>query len=287
MKGEIILGKTFSTAKNLSWQLLELVQVNSDPFSSKGQIPLQLFKFQGIEVEDDTTLWIVAGSEGSTKGDGFIVQLLQKALSKGTFVNSPDIFLTPVMNPQASDKAPKPSFFSNGQKTTPLKNTLKGFPVGGAEAARTIEVQTLLRWANFIKPKALITFSLGQPHIRYLNAPPELLQKVCEIAERQAFEFGTEPEIVNEDGTTIPRENIETGLGQWCVEQGIAWIDFSLNNVHKNFDDMAQLEWKTCVGPALKWLVEGHRLNPPKEEPALPKLEVIPSLELPPEFANL
>lgn len=271
-----------NSSKNVPWQLLELVQVNPDPFANKGQIPLQLFKFKGTEPEDDTTLWIVAGPEGSAKGDSYIVQLLQKALVKGTFLNSPDIFLTPVMNPQASEK-------SSGKNGAHTKNLLHGFPTATklATGANPLEVQTLMRWAQYIKPKALITFSLGLPHIRYRNAPPELLQKISEIAERPAYEFGTEPEHQAEDGQMVPRDNIESSLGQWCVEQGIAWIDFSLNTSHKSFDDMAQVEWKTCVGPALKWFVEGHRLNPPKEETLLPKLEVIPSLELPPEFANL
>ena len=143
-----------NASKNVPWQLLELVQVNPDPFATKGQIPLQLFKFKGTEPEEDTTLWIVAGPEGSAKGDSYVVQLLQKALVKGTFLNSPDIFLTPVMNPQASEK-------SSSKNNSVSKTLLRGFPTSkNAAPTNSLEVQTLVRWGNFVKPKALITFSL-------------------------------------------------------------------------------------------------------------------------------
>jgi len=267
--------------KTPNWQLLEIAQIQSDSFPSKSGIPLQLFKMNGRQPEENTSLWFIAGSEGSSKADAFIMSLFQKALSKGTFVPAPDLFMTPVINPLVSDKA---------SRTNPLqKNYLCGFPTTKSTETVSLssEVSTLMRWKERISPKAIISFSSGSSMIRHMNAPEEIVRRLSELSERNAFAFGTEPELQAEDGSTIPREIIDGSLGQWCVDQGVVWIDFCMNGSIKSFDEIAQLEWRTCVGPALKWLVEGLRFNPPKEEAAFPKLQVIPALDMPPEFANL
>ncbi len=267
--------------KNTNWQLLEIVQVQNEFSASKEGIPLQLFKMNGNAPEENTALWFTAGSEGSSKADAFIMSLFQKALSKGTFVAAPDLYMTPVINPTVTEKSSK----SQPQQ----KNQLGGFTTSKVSSAETpsTEVSTLMRWNQKILPKAIISFSSGTSMIRHMNAPEDIIRRLSELSERAAFAFGTEPEVTLEDGTLIPRDIVDASLGQWCVDQGVVWIDFCMNGSIKTFDEVAQVEWRSCVGPALKWLVEGLRFNPPKEEPAFPKLQVIPVLEMPPEFANL
>lgn len=266
-----------SSVTSHAWQLLEIVQPDVESSLSKADdLPLQLFFFRGHEPEDKTALWFVGGFEGASKADSHILGLLQKAVSKGTFVAQPDLFLTPVVKAM--------SLGNNGSKTS-----CEGFPTAqNSEASNhNLQVSTLMRWAQKTQAKALVSFSVGTPMIRYYNAPTDVIGRLSEIAERPAFLFGTEPEEKNEDGSIIPRAAFDKSLGLWCTEQEMVWIDFSVNGSLKTFDEVAQNEWRTCVGPALKWLTEGLRFNPPKEENLLPKLQVIPAIELPAEFANL
>lgn len=268
-----------SNVTNHAWQLLEIVQPDMESSLSKSDdLPLQLFFFRGHEPEDKTALWFTGGFQGATKADSHILGLLQKAVSKGTFIAQPDLYLTPVVKAMSEKNSRYPkgsgSLFPTAQNTQTITESHP-------------QVSTLMRWTHKIQAKAMISFSVGTPMIRYLNAPSDVVNRLSEIAERPAFAFGTEPEEKNEDGTLIPRQNMESSFGQWCTEQELVWIDFSINATLKNFEEVAQNEWRSCVGPALKWLTEGLRFNPPKEESLLPKLQVIPTLELPTEFANL
>jgi len=245
---------------------------------------LQLFKWKGKNREDNSALWFVGGLEGAAKADSFILHLFQKAVTKGIFGPHPDLFLTPVGHPLSSDRKYNPG---NGKPTDPA---LKGFPDstdGSLPADACIENFTLSRWALHALPKALVTFSNGTSKIRYRNVGEDVVSKLSELAERPAYPFGEEPEERADDGSLIPRQSIEHTLGAWLALKDVLWIDFSLSATLKNLDEVAVGEWKSFIGPALKWLVEGLRFAPLKEDEFLPKLEVIPALEMPPEFANL
>lgn len=96
--------------------------------------------------------------------------------------------------------------------------------------------------------------------------------------------MGTEVEDKLEDGTFVARENMENSFGSWCVSQGISWIDFRIDSTKKAFEDVKDSDWKPSFGPAIKWLLEGFRFNPPVEEPAYELPQVIPALEMPPNL---
>jgi len=268
--------------RNQQWKLKEFVQVEPESFEGAGSIPLQLLEYQApVHDRNDTngkSIWLLAGFCGPNKNDGHILALVQRAIASQTFENAVDVYLTPLVNPSARGKKPQSNF-----QDIDL-NEAFGESSSGSQAT---EVKTLKRWVQQISPKAIVTFSNGQSMIRYLNTPLEIIQRLSEISEIPQYVFGTEPEEVLEDGNKIPRENFESSFGSHCISNNIAWIDFSVDKSKKNFEDLKTADWKPAIGPALKWLVEGFRFDPPKEEPKPVLPEVIPVLDIPPELANL
>jgi hypothetical protein len=113
------------------------------------------------------------------------------------------------------------------------------------------------------------------------------VDKLSDLSERPLYVFGSEPEDIDELTSEVYKQDVSKSFGQWCVEQEIHWIDFSLDIEKKNFEEVATTEWKTFIGPCLKWLIEGARFQPVIEDDPLADIEVIPALEMPPEFANL
>jgi hypothetical protein len=114
-----------------------------------------------------------------------------------------------------------------------------------------------------------------------------LIRKLSEISELPSYAAGTEPVELDEDQNPLAKPHLEKCIGPWAVAQGASWIDFCIDRKVKVFDELKTAAWKSNLGPALKWLVEGTRFNPPKEEELPPLPKVIPPLEMPPEFANL
>lgn len=297
--------------------LIEIVDVSAGSIAGESASPLQLLKFQGAESDPLSTLWFAAGLDGTSRSDTYIINLFHKALSRGLFNVAADVYLTPMLNPFG---------VKNGSRLN-LENIdlLKNFPCEGNKVEKLAkETSTIMRWAQLVKPRAVITFSSGEPMIRCENIPENVVERLAEISEKSVWgkqnivEANSMPSVESimnagnnnpsgsssylaayaqflEENNAVevaeqikPNENWESTFGLWCAQQGFGWIHFGLTDSKKSFEDVAQEEWRTCVGPALKWLSEGLRFNPPKEEtPALPKLQVIPVLEMPPEFANL
>jgi hypothetical protein len=190
-----------------------------------------------------------------------------------------DIYMTPIVNPSSLSKIP----LQNEKKI----DLSKDFSSDENAQPQALESKTLIRWAKSLQPKAIVTFSVGTPKIRYVNTPVEVVQKLSELSEKPFYAFGSEPQDSNDEGELLPLEDISNSFGAWCAANGMAWIDVMVDGAKKNFDELRDSDWRPAFGPALKWLVEGFRFNPPKEENEYSVPQVIPALEMPPEFANL
>lgn len=262
-----------------NWKLVEFVDLGSDSLDAGGTRIMQLFHYK-VEKENlqENSLWFMSGFYGPAKGDSTICSLLQKAITKNLFTVDNELFLTPSVFSKTDDSAPDLDVsYHHFEK----EGSLPGAKTPGGAA-------TLMRWLTARKPRAVVTFSVGQPFIRVKNCPDFVVESLRNVSERAVYEFGTEPQILDMDGSTVlPREDISTHFASWCTSQGASWIDFSIDTSLKSFDELVQQEWKTSVGPALKWLIEGSRFNPPKEESGIESIEIVPVLEMPPEFANL
>lgn len=290
--------------------LVEMVDVATGSMAGETASPLQLLKFNGFENDPSSTLWFAAGLDGTSRSDTYVINLFHKALMKGLFNVAADVYLTPMLNPFGVKNASRLNIEGI--------DVLNNFPSEGNTVSKFArETKTVMRWMEMTKPRAVITFSAGEPMIRCENIPEAVVERLSEISEKSVFgrdillESNKTPNIAEQslsapayltayaqfleqnNASEIaeqikPNANWNSTFGLWCAQQGVGWIHFGLTDSKKSFEEVAQEEWRTCVGPALKWLCEGLRFNPPKEENSgMPKLQVIPVLEMPPEFANL
>ena len=169
-------------------KLIEMVDVSNNDLINEGASPLQLLKFFGTQSDTESLLWFVGGQAGNTKADAYIMNLLQKSLQKGSFALATDLFLTPVLNPTG--------WLKNSKSNSRGIDLLENFPTLNTEfnpPQSCIETLAAMRWAETIRPKALVTFSAGQQIIRYKNVPANIVERLKEISERPIYEFGTEP----------------------------------------------------------------------------------------------
>ena len=267
------------------WKLKEFVQIGPEMIDGNPVVPLQLQHF-ATPVNPDmgsSPLWFLSGFQGPSRNDSYMTSLIHKALAKFTFEPVVDVYVTPVVNPTSPSKNPDTNW-AGANLNTSFENGVQSPQLPQLPP----ELKTLVRWMGTITPKAIVTFSLGNSMIRYLNTPSDVIQKLSELSEKASYPMGTEPEAHAEDNVTLlPRQKTDAGFGAFCVTNGIAWIDICVDRSKKSFDEIKESEWRPSFGPALKWLVEGFRFNPVKEEVAVPLPKVIPALEMPPEFANL
>jgi hypothetical protein len=267
--------------KTLGWQLQEIVNLKDQgvPFLEL----LQLYKFAGKKKDDtENLLWFVLPTLSPLKADAFVANLLQKALMKGSFLPEVDVYVTPLIGQ-------KEKFSYKDENGGCLYH---GFPTASSRKNPTspdlnVFHKTLMRWGSILQPKCLITFTLGKPMIRYNELPHNVVDKLADLSERPLYTFGSEPEDIDELTSLSYKQQTAESFGQWCIEQDIHWIDFTLDADKKNFEEVAATEWKSFVGPCLKWLIEGARFQPVVEDDPLKDIEVIPALEMPAEFANL
>lgn len=260
-------------------QLLEIVNAK-DQQTKIGPELLQLYKIKGKKEDRENSLWFLAPSLSPLRADAFVSSLLQKAFLKGSFVPQAEVYYTSIVGTRQPMKAhednggllyeafPTKEYRDEGQNLSPFR-------------------KTLLRWGESISPRCLITFSVGRPMIRHNDVPTNIVDKLCDVCERPMYIFGQEPYELDEDTGIQYKQDTATSFGQWCSEREIGWIDFTLDSQFKTFEEVVQNEWKTFVGPSLKWLTEGLRFQPVEEHDPLADIEVIPAMELPPEFANL
>jgi hypothetical protein len=269
---------------NRHWIIKELVQTDEVGFGDSETSPLQLLHFRGHSPDSESSaIWFVGGFQGPTKNDGHFSNLIFKAIEKLTFDPAVDVFLTPLANPNSHPKFPK--------KTRENFDMSVHFPIVPDyplhEIKHSLEAKTLIRWSRSLKPKAVVTLSMGHPKIRHVNVPEDIIQKISLFSERSSYVFGSEPQDLLPDGTPIPRDSPQGSFGSLMALEGISWIDLCIDPSKKSFDELRESDWKSSMGPAIKWLIEGLRFNPPVEEPAFAIPPPIPALEMPPEFANL
>jgi hypothetical protein len=292
MKGEFSKESVFQSAstgkatvvRQTAWKLVEMVHVATELSEGLGSVPLQLLKWSGVHAEaSSNAVFVFSGYQGAGRGDSHLSQLFQRAVTRGLFKPEVDVYLVPVVNPMPQarkailngDGVDVSSDFPSARATEQNKGTL------------SVEAKTLMRWVEVVRPKTLLSFSVGPSVVRHCNVPPELLEKVLRFTEKEIFLVGEEPETLDQNGHSLGREQLSQSLGQWAADQGMPWLDFRVDASRKTFEDVKDNDWKSSFGPAAKWLVEGLRFSPELEEPSYKLPEVIPTLDLPPEFANL
>lgn len=243
-------------------RLVEMAEVGADSVVRDPVPPLQLYRVSGSEAAADHKIFVVAGFQGPTKNDVHILGLLQRAFTRALFVPTADVYLVPVANPSSDPKATRKNRFGQDFSQS-----------GGSEIE---EVTILKRWISSLNPKALVFITIGTQGVTTGDAvPASVSQKLGEILEIR----------VNDTAPACDFACPE--LKVWAEDQGIRAIQFVIDETKKTFDEVRESDWRKHIGPALKWLVEGDRLNPPKEEPLNLEHLVVPALEMPPEFAHL
>jgi hypothetical protein len=257
-----------------------MVQVVSDPFEPEVGAPLQLLKFLGSQPELQGPIVILAGFEGPAKNDGRILQLLQKAVASTVVRPVSDLYVVPVTNPTARDKAPHLN--EKGQDVMHAFPTLS--PLSSSDVGPSIEVGIITRWITKIQPKAILSIRAGHPLFRHCDVASDVLDKLQTLAERRVLELGDKLPL-NDGEEEVARDDARS-LGQWAHENSILWIEFSVDGGKRSFEEVRE-DWRINVGPAFKWLLEGPRFNPPDEEALFITPTVVPTLDLPPELANL
>jgi hypothetical protein len=276
------------TNQNVSqWKLLEMVHVGEDPTDIENSAPLQWLKFSGTQPETQGPIVILSGFEGSARNDSRILQLLQKALSSGIINTISDLYLCPIVNPNANPKASHLNLKGN--------DIMYDFPTlknkAASDVAQSAEVTHLIRWIEKIQPKAILSLQADKNYINSSGVSEEVIEKLTTLSERPLLAIGERPALTEEEKKKnateeVPTHNLDKSLGQWCAEKEILWINFAVDAGKRDFEELRE-DWRLNIGPALKWLLEGPRFNPPVEEPFFIAPTVIPSVELPPELMNL
>ncbi len=272
------------------WKLLEMLHIGEDPTDTDSGAPLQWLKFSGTQPEAQGPIVILSGFKGPARNDCRILQLLQKALSNGVISTVSDLYLCPITNPSSQSKAPHLNAKGN--------DIFNDFPTqkdkSASDIGQSFEVTHLLRWISKVQPKAILSFQADKPYINHFGATQDIVDKLCSLSERPTLALGERPALTEEEQKELakmPEEepvshNYDKNLGQWCVENDIVWINFSIDSSKKDFEEVRE-DWRLNSGPALKWLLEGPRFNPPIEEPFFVTPTVVPTVELPPELMNL
>lgn len=236
--------------------LVEFSQVAPENLGSRQIAPMQFFQHRGRGSDAENRIFVISGLQGPSKNDVHVAGLLQKALTKGLFLPLTDVFVVPVANPSSDSK----QAWQSHQGHDLRKDNCP-------------EIETIRKWIRVAKPKAVVAITLGTPGIHASGIPSSVLQRLGDILERPAGDAAAPGSLPS--------------IQDFCAEQSILFLEISIDDSKKTFDEVRDSDWKKNIGPALKWLVEGERFNPPKEEPASLEHLVVPALEMPPEFAHL
>lgn len=271
------------------WKLLEMLHLSDDPTDTDSGAPLQWLKYSGTQPDAQGPIVILAGFNGPARNESRLLQLLQKAISNGIISTVSDIYLCPIANPSSQGKASHLSAKGNDiYNDFPTQKNMAASDIG-----QSFECTHLVRWISKVKPKAVISLLADKPYINHFGASDDIIEKLITLSERPVLALGERPAPTEVDEKEIkkPEEepisyNFDKNLGQWCLENEIIWINFSIDAAKKDFEELRE-DWRLNAGPALKWLLEGPRFNPPIEEPFFLTPTVVQSLELPPELMNL
>jgi len=268
------------------WKLLEMVHVGEDPTDTEDGAPLQWLKLSGTQPDAQGPIVILAGFEGSARNESRVLQLLQKALSSGVINTVSDLYVCPTTNPNANSKATHLNLKGS--------DIMYDFPTqknrAASDIAQSAEANHLIRWIEKVQPKAVLTLQADKNYINHYGVSDEVIEKLTTLSERPVLNIGerpalTEEELKNNIEEELPHHNLDKSLGQWCEEKEILWINLAIDGSKKDFEELRE-DWRLNVGPALKWLLEGPRFNPPVEEPFFPAPTVIGTVDLPPELMN-
>jgi hypothetical protein len=251
--------------KNAVATLVEFVEIASEADMGRPVAPMQLFRFQGKDSASPNKVLVISGTLGPSGNDVHLSGLLQKAIGRGIFANHADVFVVPVLNPSVEAKGGSP-LNPTGKTLRELSPDLTG---------NTPELETLDRWIRKIEPKAIIALGTGSNALATAGLLPHVVSRLCEVTEKP--DAGSSESFIS----SFP------GLKKYAEDHGLLWIEFLMEDTKKTFDEVREGEWKKSVGPALKWLLEADRFDPPKEEPLPIEHMIVPALELPSEFAHL
>ena len=287
-----------SKSQPQQWKLLEMVHLSDDPTDPDAGAPLQWLKLAGSNPDQQEPILILGGFQGSVQNDNRVLQLLQKALSSGIIQTCSDIYLCPIVNPSCRNSEP--------HLNRDRQDIMNSFPLEGFTDKLPMESQAIINWVERIQPKAIITLDSGENLINQNGVADDLLEKVAALAEREVLSIGEKPtEEIQEEpqlnalGMPIEafqtrtfsedsqlKRSLEFNIGKWCEEKEIIWINFSITSDKMSFEEIRE-DWRMNLGPAMKWIFEGPRFNPPEEDPVLDSPTVVPTLDLPPELMNL
>jgi hypothetical protein len=277
----------YRNSNQKKWELLELVQVAEELCDLEMGSPMQLLKWSGRNPETQGPIVVLSGFSGTHKPDAVTGQLFQKAIQSGVVIPFSDIYFCPMTNPTSNSKNPHLNYLGS--------DILYDFPTqkkaSSSDRKPSVEAQTLQKWLERIKPIAVISLVSEIRGIHSSGCPGEILDKFRKLSERDIFDIGEYPALTDEE-TRQGQQRIEEmhqmdrSLGQWIEEQEICYLQISFDPRKKSFDDVRE-DWKSCVGPALKWLLDEARFIPQEESLAFALPNVVPTLDLPPELANL
>jgi len=264
---------------NKRWQLLEYFELETDEktqLMSEKFSPSQLFKAKSDKTENPVL--IGAGLCPDRNLSQLISTILYRTIDKFVLLPEQPVYFSKFNLPK--------NYFSskaNAENITMVNKQLK---------TRTE------RWLSQINPRIVITYSTRDSLIRSVNAPQHMLEKLTEISERPHYDFENELSNLKSDNEMFTKHP-ETLVAKWCLDNNVTWIDFSMNSNIQTFNELKARDWKSCLGPALKHLVENNPFQIPEAEAPTPTHEyiqepqgesipdLIPSLELPQEFAHL
>jgi hypothetical protein len=248
-------------------KLVEFVHVAPEGVANRSFIPMQLFQYSGRSAESQNRIFVISGLQGPFKNDVHLTSLLQKALQKNIFSPLADLFVSPVANPSSDPKDPWLNY---------AREDIRAFPEDSERTLCRKEIATLQRWIEMAKPKAIITLAPGTPSLNIQGAPTAVAQRLSDLMERPLLDHASQ-----ELSFAMP------SLRDWALAQEIIWIELFVDETKKTFEEVREGEWKSSVGPALKWLIEAERFSPPTVETDALEHLVVPALEMPPEFAHL
>lgn len=247
-----------------SLKLVEMAHIGPEFVGNRALAPMQLFRMGGKSAESDHRIFVVSGFQGPSKNDVHVSGLLQKALDRGLFAPLSDLWLTPVVNPSAD-----PRTCWNNHSGTNLRDMM-------AEGFESPEQALLKQWILKARPKAVLCLSAGTPGGNTLGVIPSVSQKLADVMEHPVHDLET-----NAEASALK------AFPKWCQSEGILWVEITIDDSKKTFDEVRELDWRKNIGPAVKWLLEADRFDPPKEEPINLDHMIVPALEMPPEFAHL
>jgi hypothetical protein len=270
-----------------SWSLVELVEVAESLGDLEMGSPMQLLRWDGKNPEGQGPILIVSGFSGAQRPDAATGQLLQKAVSSGVFNPYSTLYFCPMANPTSQGK----NCHLNHEGGDILYDFPTSKPETSSDQPQSLESKTLQKWIEAIKPIAVIALISEARGIHHASCPTDIVEKVKKLSEREVFELGQYPAQTEEEmraGT--PRicdlHQMDKSFGRWVEEKGMHYLEISFDPKKKSFEDIRE-DWRSCVGPALKWLLDDPRFNPQEEELPFALPNVIPTLDLPPELANL